>query len=342
MEGGFHGESASAGRRRLAVPDGAERYPGYRHQSGQSLRHCRRRSPLYSGTRGRPSTYPACSVRARILQNVEPELLRRRSLCVYIAGLQPCGMASSSRSRKRRADPVVRFFSAVNGGAGIWGRGGASVGFDGFIYGATGDAPFDPAADEFGDTVLRLTPRTLQVAGYYTPSIWQYITRRDLDMGTSTPVIFRWGNRVLTAVGGKEGAIYVTDTAAMSGPDHHQAAYISPRYTNASQTFEGQGIWGGMTAWKDAAGQTWLYVPSWGVPTEAAKFPASYGPVTAGGAHGLQRGRRFVRKADPEASLDFIRYRSAGSRSYCGRGALRARHGREHATGNRGRHLSVT
>ncbi len=204
---------------------------------------------------------------------------------LYASISQDCNHAASGIAAldpEAPGRPVVRFFSAVNGGAGIWGRGGASVGFDGFIYGATGDAPFDPAADEYGDTVLRLTPRTLQVAGYYTPSIWQYITRRDLDMGTSTPVIFRWGNRVLTAVGGKEGAIYVTDTAAMSGPDHHQAAYISPRYTNASQTFEGQGIWGGMTAWKDAAGQTWLYVPSWGVPTEAAKFPVSYSPVTAG------------------------------------------------------------
>lgn len=204
---------------------------------------------------------------------------------LYASLSQDCNHAASGVAAldpEAPGRPVVRFFSAVNGGAGIWGRGGASVGFDGYIYGATGDAPFDPAADEYGDSVLRLTPRTLQVAGYYTPSIWQYITRRDLDMGTSTPVIFRWRNRVLTAVGGKEGAIYVTDTAAMSGPDHHQAAYISPRYTNAAQTFEGQGIWGGMTAWKDTSGEMWLYVPSWGVPTEAAKFPVSYGPVTAG------------------------------------------------------------
>lgn len=156
--------------------------------------------------------------------------------------------------------PVTRFFSALDG-AGVWGRGGPAVGFDGFIYGATGDAPFDPAAGEFGDTVFRLAPRTLQLDGYYTPSTWQYITRRDLDMGTSTPAVFRWNNHVLTAVGGKEGAIYVTDVSQMSGPDHHTAAYISPRYTNAAQTFQGAGIWGVMSAWKDAYGQTWLYVP---------------------------------------------------------------------------------
>jgi mono/diheme cytochrome c family protein len=87
---------------------------------------------------------------------------------------------------------------------------------------------------------------------------------------------------VLTAVGGKEGAIYVADTATMSGADHHTAAYISPRYTNPKQTFESNGIWGEMNVWKDAAGQTWLYVPSWGEPTEAAKFPISYGAVKNG------------------------------------------------------------
>jgi mono/diheme cytochrome c family protein len=178
--------------------------------------------------------------------------------------------------------PVVRFYSAVNGGAGVWGLGGPAVDFGGFVYGATGDAAFEPAANEFGDTILKLSPRTLQLAGYYTPTTWQYLTRHDLDMGASTPVIFRWHGRALTAVGGKEGAIYITDTSAMTGPDHHTAAYISPRYTNDKQTFESNGIWGEMTVWKDGTDETWLYVPSWGVPTEAAKFSTSYGPVKSG------------------------------------------------------------
>lgn len=203
---------------------------------------------------------------------------------LYTSISQGCNHAASgvaALNSDSPGRPVIRFFSAVNG-AGVWGRGGVSVGFDGFIYGVTGDAPFDPAANEFGDTVFRLEPRTLQLAGYYTPSTWQYITRRDLDMGTSTPVVFRWNNHVLTAVGGKEGAIYVTDVSRMSGPNHHEAAFISPRYTNAAQTFQGAGIWGLMTVWHDTAGQTWLYVPSWGEPTKDAKFPVSYGAVPDG------------------------------------------------------------
>ena len=204
---------------------------------------------------------------------------------LYASLSQDCAHASSGVAAldpDSPGRPVVRFYSAVNGGAGVWGRGGVSVGFDGFVYGVTGDAPFDPAANEYGDTVFRLAPRTLQLAGFYTPASWEYITRRDLDMGTSTPVVFRWGDRQWTAVGGKEGAIYLTDTGAMTGEDHHAAAYISPRYTNASQTFQGEGIWGVMSTWKDGAGQTWLYVPSWGEPTRDAQFPKTNGPVKQG------------------------------------------------------------
>ena len=203
---------------------------------------------------------------------------------LYTSISQGCAQAASGVAAidpDAPGRPVTRFFSAANG-AGVWGRGGVAIGFDGLIYGVTGDAPFDPAANEFGDTVFKLAPRTLQLEGYYTPSTWQYITRRDLDMGTSTPVVFRWNNHVLTAVGGKEGAIYVTDASQMSGADHHVAAYISPRYTNATQTFQGAGIWGLMSVWKDASGQTWLYVPSWGEPTKDAQFPYAYGPVKNG------------------------------------------------------------
>lgn len=183
--------------------------------------------------------------------------------------------------------PVV-FFSATGAcsksfcGAGIWGRGGPAVDFDGFVYGATGDAAFDPAANFFGDTVLKLAPATLQLAGYYTPADWEYLTRKDLDMGTTTPVLFRWHKRVLTAIGGKEGAVYLVDTAAMSTSQHRTAAYISPRYTNRQQTFEANGIWGVMTAWHDSQGETWLYVPSWGEPTAQAQFPQTHGPVKLG------------------------------------------------------------
>ena len=200
--------------------------------------------------------------------------------------------------------PVV-FFNAVGAcgksfcGAGIWGRGGPAVDFSGFVYGATGDAPFDPAANLFGDTLLKLAPGTLDLAGYYTPADWEYLTRKDLDMGTTTPAIFRWRNRVLAATGGKEGAVYLVDTATMSSAQHRTADFISPRYSNRQQTFEANGIWGTISVWHDRQRGTWLYVPSWGDPTPAAQFPQNHGPVKNGSVMAF----KVVAASDGQPSL---------------------------------------
>src|SRR5690348_496305 len=209
---------------------------------------------------------------------------------LYTSISQDCNNARSGIAAMNPDAPgrPVVFFSTTGAcsnsfcGAGIWGRGGPAVDFDGFVYGATGDAPFDPVANEFGDTVVKLAPDTLDLAGYYTPADWEYLTRKDLDMGTTTPAIFRWHNRVLVATGGKEGAVYLADAATMSSPQHRIASYISPRYTNQQQTFEANGIWGTISVWHDSQGTTWLYVPSWGQPTPVAQFPQSYGPVKSG------------------------------------------------------------
>ena len=45
----------------------------------------------------------------------------------------------------------VTYFQADAFGAGIWGRGGASIGKDGTVYAATGDGSFEPAKGKYGD-----------------------------------------------------------------------------------------------------------------------------------------------------------------------------------------------
>jgi outer membrane protein assembly factor BamB len=178
--------------------------------------------------------------------------------------------------------PVVSFFT-TNGvyGGGIWGRGGSAIDFSGFVYGATGDAPFDPALHNFGDTLVKLSPATLQMAGYYAPINADYLNQHDLDLGAATPAIFHWRNRVLAAGGGKEGTVFVVDTVAMSGVDH-RAGYVSPLYTNRSQTFEKNGIQGAISVWRDPNGPTWVYAPAWGDLADAARFPVTNGPVKSG------------------------------------------------------------
>lgn len=209
---------------------------------------------------------------------------------LYTSLSQDCAQARSgvyAMNPDEPGHPVTIFSSSqhcVGGfcGAGIFGRGGVSADFEGHLYAATGDAPWNPAEDEFGDTILRLSP-SLRLENFFTPANWPYITKFDLDMGTTTPVIFRWHGRVLESEGGKEGLVYLNDTASLGGAGHHQADFATPRYSNDQQTFEQNGIWGGVSAWQDGDNGSWLYVPTWGAPGKnSAQFPLHYGAAEHG------------------------------------------------------------
>lgn len=197
-------------------------------------------------------------------------------------GSTPSGIAALNPDAPGR--PVVNFFSNGGGsGAGIFGRAGVAVDFSGYVYGATGDGAFDPAAGLFGSTVVKLSPAVLQLAGYYAPENTAYISKRDLDLGNTTPVIFRWHDRVLAAVGGKESRLYLLDTATLSHEGQTASVYVSPRFGNLAQSFEGKGIWGALSVWADPGGDVWLYAPLWGpLAGEEVKFPLTNGPVTSG------------------------------------------------------------
>ncbi len=178
--------------------------------------------------------------------------------------------------------PVTTFWSAPNG-AGVWGRGGPSADFKGDILAATGDAGLDPQGGVLGDSVLRLQAKTLNRLDFYTPPNWAYLNKLDLDLATSTPVVFRWRDRVLTAGGGKEGVAYLLDTANLGSNDHHRAADVTPRLANASQTFEKFGIWGTMSSWQEPDGTVWLVIPTWGPPAPTAPaFPVRNGAAPDG------------------------------------------------------------
>lgn len=176
-----------------------------------------------------------------------------------------------------------------DGGGGIWGRGGPAADFQGYILAGTGDAPFDPAADEFGNTLLRLTPGSLHLAGYDTPRDWSVLTRRDLDPSSASPVIFPWRRKVLVAWGGKQGVIYLNDEAELGHPDHHDGSFVSARYANDAKSWQALGIWGGLSTWRDNRGNRWLYAPIWGPPSIGTRdtFLHAYGRAPHGSVLGF-------------------------------------------------------
>jgi len=199
---------------------------------------------------------------------------------VYTSISQNCGDAPSgiyAMEVRRPLCPVVRSVIFDQHGAGVWGRGGPVIGRNRRVYAATGDGDFDPAAGKFGSSVVAASLGNLKVVDYYTPENFRDVTKYDLDMGASSPVWFAWQDHNLLATGGKEGVLTLLDADSLGSKDH-QTPLATARLANDEKTFEGKGVWGGPSAWRDDSGQTWIYAPVQGpLSTHAPGFPITNG-----------------------------------------------------------------
>ena len=179
--------------------------------------------------------------------------------------------------------PVKSIQSSPTGGAGIWGRAGAAVSnTTGLIYAETGDGSFDPETGKYSDTFLGVSS-DMKLADYYTPANRAWISKKDLDMGNISPVIFPFEDWELVAGGGKEGVLFLLDSKSLGGADHRTPLFRSPLYTNEDVDFAGRGFWGALSTWQDPKGTRWLYAPAWGPPASSApQFPIAYGDTKGG------------------------------------------------------------
>lgn len=167
----------------------------------------------------------------------------------------------------------VTFFASTGG---IWGRAGVAIDPAGTAYALTGDAAFDPAKDQYGDTLVALAPKTLKLLNYYAPANFTFMNRKDLDMGSISPVIFSHRAQELVVAAGKEGRLFVLDRKA-------EPLYRSPVFLNGDLYSAGRGFWGSFASWEDAGAVRWIYAPAWGpVNSDAPTFPMKNGPVPDG------------------------------------------------------------
>jgi outer membrane protein assembly factor BamB len=179
--------------------------------------------------------------------------------------------------------PVQVFQASPSGGAGIWGRAGAAVTSAGMIVVETGDGTYDAAAGKYPDTFLGLSSKNLKLMDYYTPANRAWITKKDLDMGNMSAVVFPFKQWELVAGAGKEGVIYLLDAKSLGGADHRTPLFRSPLYTNQDVDFASRGFWGAMAAYTDAKNDTWLLAPAWGPQAERSPtFPTVNGPTPGG------------------------------------------------------------
>jgi PQQ-like domain len=213
---------------------------------------------------------------------------------VYTSSGRGCGQMPLPKGAKQTTVPgsvsamdvsdlahpqLTRFYTSGNKYSGPWGRGGVSRGPNSTVIAQTADGLYDPAAGDFGETVLKVSPRALRLLDSFTPANWQYLNKQDLDFGSASPDVFPFHDRQLIAVGGKEGVLYLLDASDLGGgrPNHSTPLYQSPQLANdaAEGKTPGQGIWGSITTYETPAGRRFLYVPIWGPPSKnAPTFPS--------------------------------------------------------------------
>lgn len=175
---------------------------------------------------------------------------------------------------------TVRSFQS--GPPGIWGRAGVAISPSGAVFAETGDGVYDPATGKFADSIVALTP-DLKLADYYTPTNREWLTRKDLDMGNVTPVVFSLGGKEYLVGGGKEGRLYLLETTALGGDDHRTPLLRTELIVNEDVAYAAQGFWGSFATWEDPKSVRWLFVPAWGQPhPKAAPFALSNGPAPHG------------------------------------------------------------
>jgi outer membrane protein assembly factor BamB len=226
---------------------------------------------------------------------------------VYTTSGRGCGQVPATKGAKAPVVPgsvsamdvsnlddpkLTRFYTSGTKYSGPWGRGGVTRGPNGTVITQTADGFYDPAAGDFGETVLKLAPKATRLLDSFTPANWQTLNTQDLDLGSASSDVFPFQNRTLIAAAGKEGFLYLLDAADLGGrPNHSNPLYKSPQLGNdaAEGKNPGQGIWGSITTYETADGKRFLYVPMWGPPSKnAPQFPSSAGAVPHGSIMAFQ------------------------------------------------------
>jgi len=132
----------------------------------------------------------------------------------------------------------------------IWGRAGALIDpADGHIFIATGNGSWNGTTD-WGDSLLALDPSATTLVGNYTPADTDALNARDLDLGSTSPVLL--GGDLL-AQGGKDGKIRVLSRKAIAGAAPHKAHELQTIATPS-----GNDLFTQPAVWKHD-GQTWLF-----------------------------------------------------------------------------------
>src|SRR5215471_1917337 len=202
---------------------------------------------------------------------------------IYTATAQGCGGLTNAFYS---FDLATRRASAfIPAGGGLWGRRGASIAPDGTVYLGTGDGQFDPSARRLGNAIVGVKldeSKQLQLTDFFGAPNANWLWRRDLDVNT-TPVLFDYRDRKFLVGTSKECKLWLLDRDGLGGEDHRTTLHTTPLICNDAQAFDGRGIWGALSAWRDSGGAQWVLAPFWGPVSKQFAAPIEYGRPTGGG-----------------------------------------------------------
>jgi hypothetical protein len=151
--------------------------------------------------------------------------------------------------------PVMSF---MTNGAGFAGAGATAIGTkNDYVVGTVPQGKGDVAGD-YNDTVLQLDAKTLTVKDYFTPSEKRPAYKPGA-VGV-TPAVFTEGGKDYIVAGDRNGKVYLLDSTALGGSDHHTPlastdALVAPDATGNN------GIFGTFATFSDAdhANTRWVF-----------------------------------------------------------------------------------
>lgn len=132
----------------------------------------------------------------------------------------------------------------------IWGRAGAVVDpSTGALLMATGNGFWDGRTN-WGDSTLRLSPSAAALLGSWTPSNESALNTRDLDLGSSSPVLLGNG---FVAQGGKDGKIRLLRLSRLAPPGQLGGEVQTIETPGRTDLFTAPSVW-------RSGRLTWLYL----------------------------------------------------------------------------------
>ena len=200
---------------------------------------------------------------------------------IYAATSGNCGGNPNALYAVDLGSTDKKVSSLPTASSGVSGISGTAIGNDGTVY---AQVPFELGQGErtYHQTILALEPLTLAVKDSFTTEDSPTFNKKT-EIAGATPLVFSWKGKDLVVAAGENGRVYLLDSTALGGPDHHKPLFETEPIASAGENYDGNGFRGGFSSWNDAATDTrWVYASVWGAAQAAAKFPLQNGDAPHG------------------------------------------------------------